>query len=273
MNNITLGQYYPAHSLLHSLDARIKVVLAMLYIVCSFLCKNVVSYAVLLASALILILISRIPLRLIFRALRPVLFILLFTVVINVLWTQGEVLLVEWWIIKIYFEGIMNSVFVGVRIVVLIVGSSVFLTYTTTPIELTDALESLLSPLRVLHVPVHEFAMMVTIALRFIPILSEETTKIMQAQKARGADFASGSLVQRARALIPVLIPLFVSAFRRADELATAMECRCYHGGDGRTKLYIPHCRARDFIMLGAVIVLGAGLIWLNILGIGYTMA
>ncbi len=273
MNNITLGQYYPARSLIHSLDARVKVVLSILYIVCSFLCKNVVSYAVLLASAVILIIISRIPLRMIFRALRPVLFILLFTVLINVLWTDGEQLLLEWWIIKIYFEGIMNSVFVAVRIVVLIIGTSVFLTYTTTPIELTDALESLLSPLKVFHAPVHEFAMMVTIALRFIPILSEETTKIMQAQKARGADFSSGSLMQRARALIPVLIPLFVSAFRRADELATAMECRCYHGGEGRTRLYIPHCRVRDFVMLFAVVALGAGLIFLNILGIGYTMA
>ncbi len=273
MNNITLGQYYPAKSLIHSLDARVKVVLAILYIVCSFLCKNVVSYAVLLASAIILIIISRIPLRMIFRSLRPVLFILLFTVVINVLWTRGERLLLEWWIIKIYYEGIMNSVFIGVRIVVLIIGSSVFMTYTTTPIELTDALESLLSPLKVFHAPVHEFAMMVTIALRFIPILSEETTKIMQAQKARGADFTSGGLIQRAKALIPVLIPLFVSAFRRADELATAMECRCYHGGDGRTRLHVPHCRGRDFVMIFVIVALGVGLVVLNRLGIGYTIS
>ena len=273
MNNITLGQYYPAKSFIHSLDARVKVILAVMYIVCSFLCKNIISYAVLPVSAVILIIISRIPLRMVIKSLRPVLFILLFTVIINIMWTRGERLLFEWWIIKIYYEGIMNSVFIGVRIIVLIIGSSIFLTYTTTPIALTDALESLLSPLKILHAPVHEFAMMVTIALRFIPILSEETTKIMQAQKARGADFTTGSLIKRAKALIPVLIPLFVSAFRRADELATAMECRCYHGGNGRTRLNVPHCRARDFVMISVIVALGAGLVVLNLLGIGYTIS
>lgn len=272
MNNISLGQYYPANSFIHSLDARIKVVLAILYIVCSFLCKNIISYAVLLVSAVVLILISRIPLKMILRSLKPILFILLFTVIINMFWTKGETLLVEWWIIKIYFEGVMNAVFIGVRIIVLIIGTSIFMTYTTTPIALTDALESLLSPLKVFHAPVHEFAMMITIALRFIPILSEETTKIMSAQKARGADFSNGSLIKRAKALIPVLVPLFVSSFRRADELATAMECRCYHGGEGRTRLNVPHCRTRDFVMLGVVVLLGVGLVLLNIYGVGYTL-
>ena len=272
MNNISLGQYYPAKSLIHSLDARIKVILAVLYIVCSFLCKNIISYAVLFASALILIAISRIPLKIIVRALKPIIFILLFTVIINMFWTEGETLLVEWWIIKIYLEGIMNAVFIGIRIMVLIIGTSVFMTYTTTPIALTDALESLLSPLKLLKAPVHEFAMMITIALRFIPILSEETTKIMAAQKSRGADFSSGGLIKRAKALIPVLVPLFVSAFRRADELATAMECRCYHGGEGRTKLNVPRCRFRDYIALVLIAVFGVGIVFINIYGVGYTI-
>ena len=178
----------------------------------------------------------------------------------------------DWWIIKIYYEGIMNAVFIGVRIVVLIIGTSIFMTYTTTPIELTDALESLLSPLKILHAPVHEFAMMITIALRFIPILSEETQKIMAAQKARGADFSNGSLVKRAKALIPVLVPLFVSSFRRADELATAMECRCYHGGDGRTRLNVPHYRVKDFVMLAVMVAFGASLIIINIYAAGYAL-
>ena len=272
MNNITLGQYYPAKSLIHSLDARVKVVLAVLYIVCSFLCKNLISYAVLLLSAIILILVSRIPLNMILRSLRPILFILLFTVTINMFWTEGERLLVDWWIINIYYEGVLNAVFIGIRIIVLIIGTSIFMTYTTTPIQLTDALESLLSPLKLLHAPVHEFAMMITIALRFIPILSEETNKIMSAQKARGADFTNGSLIKRAKALIPILVPLFVSSFRRADELATAMECRCYHGGEGRTRMNIPHYHARDFIMLGVIIIFGAGLVFINTIGIGYTL-
>lgn len=273
MSNITLGQYYPSNSFIHRLDARFKVVLATLYIVCSFLCKNVVSYAVLLASAVILIIVSRIPLRMIVRSMKPILFILLFTVIVNILWTRGETLLVEFWIIKIYYEGIMNAVFVAIRIMVLIIGTSLFLTYTTTPIELTDALESLLSPLKIFHAPIHEFAMMITIALRFIPILSDETEKIIAAQKARGADFENGNLIKRARALIPILIPLFVSSFRRADELATAMECRCYHGGEGRTRMTIPKYNIRDVIMLIAMIAFGAGLILINHLGIGYTVA
>ena len=272
MNNISLGQYYPAKSLIHGLDARIKVILAVLYIVCSFLCKNIISYSVLLASALILIIISRIPFKIILRSLKPIIFILVFTVIINMFWTEGETLLLRWWIVKIYLEGIMNAVFIGIRIMVLIIGTSIFMTYTTTPIALTDALESLLSPLKLLHAPVHEFAMMITIALRFIPILSEETAKIMAAQKSRGADFSNGSLVKRAKALIPVLVPLFVSSFRRADELATAMECRCYHGGEGRTKLNIPRCRFRDYVSLAVIVVLGVGIVFINIYWVGYTL-
>ena len=272
MNNISLGQYYPARSFIHSLDARIKVVLAVLYIVCSFLCKNLISYSVLFVSAVVLIIISRIPFKIILRSLKPIIFILFFTVIINVFWTEGETLLVEWWKVKVYLEGIMNAVFIGVRIMVLIVGTSIFMTYTTTPIALTDALESLLSPLKLFRAPVHEFAMMITIALRFIPILSEETSKIMAAQKSRGADFSNGGLIKRAKALIPVLVPLFVSSFRRADELATAMECRCYHGGEGRTKLNIPHCHLRDYISLVLMFFLGVGIVLINIYLVGYTL-
>lgn len=272
MKSITLGQYYPADSILHRLDPRMKVILAVLYIVATFLCKNVLSFAALLFSAIVLILISKIPMKLVLGGIKAILFIMAFTALINVFFTKGETPLVEWRFIHIYAEGLWQALFMIVRITVLIVGTGMFLTYTTTPIMLTDALEQLLAPLRVLHVPVHEFAMMMTIALRFIPTLVEETNKIMSAQKARGADFTSGSLISRAKALIPILIPLFVSAFRRADELATAMECRCYHGGTGRTRMTILHYSPKDFVALAVIVVFGASIILLNRLGIGYTM-
>jgi energy-coupling factor transport system permease protein len=220
----------------------------------------------------VLILISKIPMQLALGGIKAILFIMAFTALINVFFTKGETPLVEWRFIHIYAEGLWQALFMIVRITVLIVGTGMFLTYTTTPIMLTDALEQLLAPLRVLHVPVHEFAMMMTIALRFIPTLVEETNKIMSAQKARGADFTSGSLISRAKALVPILIPLFVSAFRRADELATAMECRCYHGGSGRTRMTILHYSPKDFVALAVIAVFGAGIIVLNRLGIGYTM-
>lgn len=272
MINVTLGQYYPANSVLHRLDPRMKVILALLYIIASFLCRNVLSFAALLLSALLLILLSRIPAKMVLRAIRPILFVMLFTMIINVFWSSGEHLLFSWRFLHVYAEGLYNAVFMATRIVVLIIGSSMLLTYTTTPIMLTDALEQLLSPLRVFHLPVHEFAMMMTIALRFIPTLMEETDKIMSAQKARGADFSSGGLIARAKALIPILVPLVVSAFRRADDLATAMECRCYHGGKGRTRMTILHYHAGDFVALFLMICLGGGLVFLNHLGIGYTM-
>lgn len=273
MNQISLGQYYPANSFLHRADARMKVLLSILYIVAVFLCKNVLSFAALLVSALFLLLVSRIPLKIVFRAIRPILFVMLFTVVLNLFWTKGEgEPLWSFWRLSIYVEGIYGAVFMMVRIVVLILGTSLFLTYTTTPIALTDAIESLLSPLRVLHVPVHEFAMMMTIALRFVPTLSEETAKIMSAQKARGVDFSNGGLIKRAKALIPILIPLFVSSFRRADELAMAMECRCYRGGKGRTKMTVAHLHARDFAAFFLMLAFATGIFFLNRLGYGYTM-
>ncbi len=253
MKNIAIGQYYPAQSILHSIDPRCKIILALCYIVASFLCHNILGFAVLLASAFLLIFMGRIPFRVVFKGIRPILFIMLFTVVINLFLTTGDTLIFKWGIINIYLEGIYNAVFMVIRIVVLVVGACMFLTYTTTPIALTDAIEQLLSPLKKIKVPVHEFAMMMTIALRFIPTLVDETDKIMSAQKARGADFSSGGLIKRAKALIPILIPLFVSSFRRADELATAMECRCYRGGEGRTRMTVLHIRPRDIISLAVM--------------------
>ncbi|MBQ8330925.1 MAG: energy-coupling factor transporter transmembrane protein EcfT [Clostridia bacterium] len=272
MKSITFGQFYPADSVLHRLDPRIKVILTVLYIVCSFLCKNIVSFALLLLSSLLLIAAGKIPLKIILRGLRPVLIILIFTAVLNIFWTKGEHLLFGWKFIQIYAEGLYAALFILIRIAALIIGTGMLLTYTTTPIALTDALEDLLSPLKKLHVPVHSFAMMMTIALRFIPTLVEETDKIMTAQKARGADFSTGSLIDRAKALIPVLIPLVVSAFNRAEDLAIAMECRCYHGGDGRTRMTVRHLRVADFVPLALVVLLGASLIALNVIGFGYTM-
>ena len=272
MKSIAFGQFYPAESVLHRLDPRAKVLLTILYIVCSFLCKNVCSFALLLVSALVLILLGRVPLKIVLRGLRPVLMILAFTAILNIFWTKGERALVDWYFIEIYPEGLYAAAFMMVRIATLIIGTGMLLTYTTTPIALTDALEDLLSPLKKLKVPVHEFAMMMTIALRFIPLLMEETEKIMTAQKARGADFSTGSLVQRAKALIPVLIPLFVSAFNRAGDLATAMECRCYHGGEGRTRMHVRHVRVWDVLSLLLVVLFGTSLVLLNLYGVGYTM-
>ncbi len=272
MKNLSFGQYYPVDSPMHRLDPRIKVVLAVLYIVCTFLCRSMVSFLALTASAFLLILISRIPLRTILRSLRPLMIILAFTF-LNIFWFRGEHLLTpESWPIRIYWEGIWNAVYIFLRIFALITGTGIFLTYTTTPMDLTDALESLLSPLKKLHVPVHVFAMMMSIALRFIPTLTEETEKIMNAQKARGASFSEGGLIKRAKALLPILIPLFVSAINRALELADAMECRCYHGGEGKTRLHVMHCRLADLVALLIVVAFGVGLFFLNRIGLGYTL-
>ena len=273
MSSISFGQYYPAKSVLHRLDPRIKIILTILYIVCSFVCQNILSYALLLISSLVLVLVGRVPLRIIVKGLKGVIFILLFTAVLNIFWTSGEMLLFKWNFIAIYVEGLYAALFIMIRIATLIIGTGMLLTYTTTPIALTNAIEDLLSPLKKLHVPVHSFAMMMTIALRFIPTLADETERIMTAQKARGADFSSGGLVKRAKALIPILIPLFVSAFNRAGDLATAMECRCYNGGEGRTRMNVRKIRFSDFIPLVFIIAFGAGLIVLNILAIGYTVA
>ena len=266
MKGIAFGQYYPANSVMHRLDPRIKIVIGILYIVASFLCKNPISFALLLLSSLVLILISRIPISVVLKSIKALIFIMIFTAILNVFWTHGSdnELLFSWKFINIYVSGIYNAVYIVIRIVSMIIGTGIFLTYTTTPIQLTDGLEQLLSPLKVLHIPVHEFAMMMTIALRFIPTIIEETEKIMAAQKARGADFTNGSLSKRAKALIPVLIPLFVSAFRRAGELATAMTCRCYRGGKGRTRLNVLRFHFRDFAALAVMILFGVAIVLLN---------
>ena len=269
MKGFALGQYYPADSVMHRLDPRMKVIMAVAYIVASFLCKNFYTFVLLLLSAVFLVLASRIPLKIVFRSIRALIFIMAFTAMLNIFWfveKDAEPLL-QWRFITIYTGGLYNALFILIRIVAMVIGTSIFLTYTTSPIALTDAIERLLHPLAKIKVPVHEFAMMMTIALRFIPTIVEETDKIMSAQKARGADFTTGSLMKRAKALIPVIIPLFASAFRRAGELATAMECRCYHGGEGKTKLRILKYHVRDFLALFCILLFIAGIVAINILG------
>lgn len=246
LKDITLGQYFPGNSPVHRLDPRTKLVLLIAYIVALFTATNWLSYAVVFAFLVLSIVVSTIPLKSILRGMKPLVMILVFTGVLNIFFTTGEKIIVKFWIITVYWEGVVRAFFMMARILMLICGTFL-LTYTTSPISLTDGLESLLSPLKRLRLPVHELSMMMCIALRFIPTLIEETDKIMSAQKARGADFESGKLMQRVKALVPILVPLFISAFRRADELATAMECRCYQGGDGRTKMKLLRYKRGDF--------------------------
>lgn len=237
LKDITIGQYFPGNSVIHRMDSRFKIVLDILYVVILFVANNFISLAVAGIFIIMAYGVSEIKPVMMVKSLKPLLPLILFTAVLNLFFVKGtDEPLVSWWIITIYWEGISTAIFMIVRITCLIVGMSL-LTYTTSPIVLTDAIERLLSPLKKIKLPVHELAMMMTIALRFIPTLIEETDKIMSAQKARGADLDTGGLLKRAKALVPILIPLFVSAFKRANELAMAMECRCYRGGDGRTKL------------------------------------
>ncbi len=272
MKGFAFGQYYPADSVMHRLDPRMKVIMAIVYIVAAFLCKNLFSFVLLLATTLCLILISKIPVKIVLRSIRALIFIMAFTAVINIFWfvEKDAEPLFQWRFITIYTGGLFNALFILIRITCMVIGTGIFLTYTTSPIALTDAIESLLRPLAKIKVPVHEFAMMMTIALRFIPTIVEETDKIMSAQKARGADFTTGSLTKRAKALIPIIIPLFASAFRRAGELATAMECRCYHGGEGRTKLRVLKYHVRDFLALFVIALFVGGIIAINIFGARY---
>ena len=267
LKDITLGQYFPGNSVVHLLDPRTKLVMLVAYIAALFTASNWVSYGVVFAFLAITIAISRIPVKSILRGMKPLIMILIFTAVLNLFFTGGETELFSIWKIRITHEGVVRAVFMTVRILMLI-AATFLLTYTTSPISLTDGLESLLSPLKKLRLPVHELAMMMCIALRFIPTLIEETDKIMSAQKARGADFESGKLMERVKALVPILVPLFISAFRRADELATAMECRCYQGGDGRTKMKLLRYKRRDYFALLTGILLIAVIILLRILGL-----
>ena len=267
LKDITIGQYFPGTSIIHKLDARIKLILTILYIVMVFTAKTPAGYLLVFALLLFVIFSSRISLKLIVRSLKSLVIFIAITAVLNIFFTPGENVIFQWKFLKITEEGLRFAFFMVLRIVFLIAGTSM-LTYTTSPIMLTDGIERLLSPLRVVKFPVHELAMMMTIALRFIPTLIDETDKIMSAQKARGADFESGNIIRRAKALIPLLIPLFVSAFRRADELATAMECRCYRGGNGRTKYKIMRARWSDFVALFVCAAIQAGIIVLGIYGI-----
>ena len=267
LKDITLGQFFPGNSIIHRLDPRTKLIFLIVYIVALFTASNWISYGLMFAFLVLVIGISQIPVKSIVRGMKPLLFILIFTGVLNVFFTAGETVLVSVWVITVTLEGIVRAIFMMARILMLITGTFL-LTYTTSPIALTDGLESLLGPLKKLHLPVHELSMMMCIALRFIPTLIEETDKIMCAQKARGADFENGSLMQRVKALVPILVPLFISAFRRADELATAMECRCYQGGDGRTKMKILRYHRCDLMAFCAAAVLLGIISTLHIFGL-----
>lgn len=259
ISDITLGQFFPGESIIHRLDPRTKIIISIIFIVSVFLASTPVAFFTLILFTALIIALSKISFKVILKGIKPIIFVLIFTAVINVFLTKGESEpLVSFWIIEIYKEGIIRAIFMAIRVIILIVGTSTLLTYTTSPIALTDGIESLLSPLQKIKVPVHLFAMMMTIALRFIPTLVEETEKIMNAQKSRGADFSSGGLIKRAKALIPIIIPLFVSSFKRAEELATAMECRCYRGDKNRTKLVKLTYKSKDlFAFLATSIFLG----------------
>ncbi len=263
IKDITIGQFFPGNSVIHRMDPRAKLLLDILFLVILFTTQKFTGILVGLLFIIICYVIAQIKVVMIFRSIKPIVPLIVFTAILNMLFIKGEEPLFSWWIISIYPEGIRTAAFMLLRILTLIIGMSL-LTYTTSPIMLTDAIESLLSPLKKIRFPVHELSMMMTIALRFIPTLVEETDKIMSAQKARGADMDSGNVLKRAKALVPVLIPLFVSAFKRANELATAMECRCYHGGEGRTRLKQLKTAPRDYVAAVIMMALFAGIIVMN---------
>lgn len=262
LKDITLGQYFPGNSVIHRLDPRTKLIMLVVYIVALFTAGGIVSYGLMLAFLLACIYLSKLPVNAFVKGMKPLVFILVFTGVLNLFFTQDGNVLVSFWIITITDAGAIRAVMMLARILMLVTGTFL-MTYTTSPIALTDGLESLLGPLKKLKVPVHELSMMMCIALRFIPTLIEETDKIMSAQKARGADFETGKLMERVKALVPILVPLFISAFRRADELATAMECRCYHGGEGRTKMKLLRYKRIDLqsFALGTVLLVAVFLL------------
>ena len=259
LKDITLGQYFPGNTFIHRMDPRAKLLFTILYIVALFIAKSLLTYLILIAVLVFCVAVSRIKPAALFKGLKPILFLVIITGLLNLFYTPGDPIW-QWGFLKISTAGIWAAVFMILRIVMLIC-CTFMLTYTTSPIMLTDGLENLLGPLKKIKVPVHELSMMMSIALRFIPTLIEETDKIMSAQRARGADFDTGSLFQRAKALVPLLVPLFVSAFRRADELAIAMECRCYHGGEGRTRLKELRYAGWDVVALMFGLLLCAG-IW-----------
>ncbi len=261
--NISLGQYLPGDSAVHRLDPRTKILLMVLYIAIVFVVKSLIVFLLPVALLIAIFAFAQVPASYFFSSLKPMKWLLVFMFVINLFATTGETVLLQWKFIRLTQEAIEQAVYITLRLVLLVAGTSI-LTLTTSPIALTDGLEKLMSPLRKLHFPAHELAMMMTIALRFIPTLLEETDRIQKAQMARGADFESGNIFQRAKSMIPVLVPLFVSAFRRADELAMAMESRCYHGGEGRTRMRELHFRMRDLIATLLLLFVLAGIIVLE---------
>ena len=263
IKEITIGQYFPGNSFVHRLDPRAKIIFTVIFLVLIFMCKNFISFLVAFALVLLTMLMSKVPVKMYLKNLKAILPILIFTSVLNVFYITGGKELVNWRFIHITTNGIFTALFIALRLVLLII-SSAALTYTTTPTNLTDAIERLLSPLTKLHIDVHTFAMMMTLALRFIPTLIEEIDRIMNAQKARGADLETGSLLQRAKALVPIIIPLIVSSVKRAYELAFAMECRCYNGGEGRTRMKKMKLAARDFATFIVFAVSTGGIIVLN---------
>lgn len=254
IRDITIGQYYSSDSKLHRLDPRVKIVCTLLYLISLFLFQSVWGYAVATIFLVAVIRISKVPFQFIVKGLKPIIMLLLITLLFNLFLTKTGNVLVRFWILQITDQGLRTAVYMAIRLIYLIIGSSL-MTFTTTPNELTDGIESLLKPLNKIQVPVHEIAMMMSIALRFIPILLEETDKIMKAQIARGADLESGNMIQKAKSMIPILVPLFVSAFRRANDLAMAMEARCYRGGDGRTKMKPLVYKNKDYIAYTMMIV------------------
>lgn len=264
IRDITIGQYLPGNSSLHKMDPRTKIALTFTFIIVIFLCKNFWSLGLMIGVAFFVTLLSRVPLRMLLRSLRPIALILLFTAVLNLFYTSSGNVLWHWRFLTLTDKGVFTAIFMAVRILCL-VSVSALLTYTTTPTALTDGIERLLSPLKLIKVPVHSLAMMMTLALRFIPTLIEEIDRIMSAQKARGADLETGGFIQRAKALLPILIPLFVSAFRRAFDLAFAMECRCYRGGEGRTRMKQMKLGFRDAIAFVVFAAMVAGIILLNL--------
>ena len=265
LKDITLGQYFPGSTLAHRLDPRTKLMMVLIYIVALFCAKSFLSYGILALFLFVSVRISKVGFRALIRGMKPLVVILIFTAVLNMFYTPGHAI-ASFWIFTLTAEGILAAVFMVLRIALLIMGTFL-MTYTTSPIALTDAIENLLGPLKRVRFPVHELAMMMSIALRFIPTLIEETDKIISAQKARGADFETGNLLRRAKALVPILVPLFLSAIRRADELATAMECRCYHGGEGRTKLHVLRYQKRDFLCILLTTLITAAVVIISRLG------
>ena len=264
IKDITLGQFFPGNSIIHRLDPRVKILLIVAFIVILFLTSNFISLAFMTVAVFAVMLLTKIPVKMYFKGLKSIIFILIFTSVLNIFYGTGEPLW-QFGFLKITAEGINRAIFVTVRIIALILTSSV-LTYTTSPTDLTDALERLMKPLTIFHIKVHEIAMMMTIALRFVPTLLEETDKIMNAQKSRGADMESGGIIKRVKAMVPILVPLFVSAFNRAYELAVAMECRCYRGGNGRTRMKTLHITKKDIVAISFSILILAVVILLNVM-------